>query len=166
MPLLVVRLAVSNQSGDISIGGIAFFVVLINAIGALPAVLTDFSTSWLDTTAWYFPPAIAFPIAWTLLFSLMGVALYLVVRHGFGRYAVRRAVGAFSVQMALNLAWTPLFFGLQRPGAAFIVIVGLWVAIGVTVLAFAAVDRRAALLLLPYLVWVTYAAVLNAIIVV
>ncbi len=152
----------SSTSDDLSLGGIAFFVVLVNAVGALPTTVVDFNTTWLDTSPWYFPPAAAFPVVWTLLFSLLGVALYLVVRRGLGRPPVQRAVAAFGVQMALNLAWSPLFFGLQRPGLAFIVIVGLWVAIGATILAFAPVNRRAALLVLPYFAWVTYAAALNA----
>lgn len=67
----------------------------------------------------------------------------------------------FLVQLALNAAWTPLFFGLQRPGLAFAEIVLLWLAIAATIYAFRAVSRVATCLLVPYLAWVTFAAALN-----
>lgn len=65
------------------------------------------------------------------------------------------------MQLALNLAWTPLFFGLQRPDLGLLVIGALWIAIVATIVAFARVSRAAAALLVPYLVWVSFAAVLN-----
>lgn len=71
------------------------------------------------------------------------------------------ALGAFVVQMTLNVAWTPAFIGLQRPDLGLAVIVALWFAIVATIWAADRVDRRAALLLLPYLAWVSFAAVPN-----
>ena len=68
---------------------------------------------------------------------------------------------AFGVQFALNIAWTPVFFGLQRPDLGLIVIIVLWIAIGVTIIVFNRVDRLAAGLLVPYLAWVTFALALN-----
>ena len=117
-------------------------------------------TTWFDRP-WLFPPTIAFPVVWTALFTLMGVALYLVVRRGLDRRAVRAAVAVFAVQLALNVAWTPAFFGLRRPDLGLVVIALLWVAVAATIAAFDRVDRRAALLLVPYLAWVSFAAVLN-----
>jgi tryptophan-rich sensory protein len=136
------------------------FAVAVNAVGGLPAVFFGADTDWFERP-WFFPPDVLFPIVWTLLFSLLGVALFLVVQRGIDRREVRVAVGAFAVQMALNVAWTPAFFGLQRPALGLAVIVALWVAIVGTVAAFARVDRRAAGLLVPYLAWVSFAAVLN-----
>ena len=137
------------------------FVVAVNAVGAVPAVLFGADTGWLDDTAWYFPPDVAFPVAWTVLFTLMGVSLFLVYRTGTARRDVRVALAAFGVQMALNVAWTPVFFGLRRPGAGLVVVVSLWVAVLVTVILFYRIDRKASLLLLPYLGWLTFAVFLN-----
>jgi benzodiazapine receptor len=138
----------------------AGFVLLVNAVGALPAVLFGANTGWFEEP-WFFPPTIAFPVVWTLLFTLLGVALFLVWRADADRRSVRVAYAAFVVQFVLNLAWTPAFFGLQRPDLGLAVIVGLWIAVVGTIVAFDRVDRRAALLCVPYLVWVTFAAVLN-----
>ncbi|APW97639.1 TspO protein [Halobiforma lacisalsi AJ5] len=135
-------------------------VVVVNTLGASPAVLFSSDTSWIDRP-WFFPPEVAFPIVWTLLFTLLGVALFLVVRRGLERRDVRVAIAAFAGQFALNLAWTPAFFGLQRPDLGLVVIVALWAAIVATIVAFDRVDRRAAVLLVPYLAWVSFAAVLN-----
>jgi tryptophan-rich sensory protein len=135
-------------------------VLAVNALGASPAVFVGSDTSWFDRP-WFFPPTVVFPLVWTALFTLLGIALYLVARRGLDRRAVRVAVAVFAVQFALNLAWTPAFFGLQRPGLGLVVIGALWVAIVGTIAAFDRVDRRAALLLVPYLAWVSFAGVLN-----
>lgn len=136
------------------------FVVVVNAVGALPAAFFGAETDRIDRP-WFFPPDVLFPIAWTLLFSLIAVALFIVWRHGTERRAVRVAILAFCLQFALNVAWTPVFFGLQRPDAGLVVIGALWVAIVGTIVAFARVSRLAARLLVPYLAWVTFALVLN-----
>lgn len=130
-----------------------------NLVGAAPALFVETSTDWLSTTPAYFPPTLVFPVVWTLLFTLLGVALYLVWRAETPRR--RPALAAFAGQFLLNLAWTPVFFGLQRPGLGVVVIVLLWGAIAVTLVLFDRIDRRSALLLVPYLLWVSFAAVLN-----
>ncbi|QLD90295.1 tryptophan-rich sensory protein [Natronomonas salina] len=131
-------------------------VLAVNALGASPSVFIGSDTSWIDRP-WLFPPT----IVWTALFTLMGVALYLVGRRGLGRRDVKVALAAFAGQFTLNLAWTPVFFGLQRPGLGLLIIGALWVAIVGTIAAFDRVDRRAAALLVPYLAWVSFAALLN-----
>ncbi len=140
--------------------GVAF-VLTINVVGALPVFIAGPDTPWfrsLEKPAFY-PPEIAFPVVWTLLFTLMGVALWLVWRSSSpGR---RLALGLFGLQMVLNIAWTPAFFGLENLAAGLAVIVPLWVVILATIVAFERVDRRAAGLLVPYLLWVTFATVLN-----
>lgn len=135
-------------------------VLGMNLLGASPAVFVGSDTRWFEPPPLY-PPEILFPIVWTLLFSLMGLALFFVWRSGSPSQAVRVAYGAFAVQFALNLVWTPAFFGLQRPGLGLAVIVALWIAIVGTIVAFERVDRLAATLLVPYLAWVTFAAFLN-----
>lgn len=136
------------------------FVVGVNAVGASPSLVFGADTGWIDQP-WFFPPGIVFPVVWTTLFTLMGVAVFLVWREGTENRGVRVALTAFGVQFALNLAWTPVFFGLQRPDLGLVVIILLLVAVAATVVAFDRVDRRAAVLLLPYLVWVAFAGVLN-----
>ncbi len=136
------------------------FVVAVNVVGALPAVFAGTDTSWIEQP-WFYPPAVAFPVVWTLLFTLMGVALFTLWRRGFERRDVRIAFGVFAAQMAVNVTWTPVFFGQQEPGLGLAIIVALWVLIIATIYAFDRVDRRAAALLVPYLAWVTFAAVLN-----
>lgn len=106
------------------------------------------------------PPDIAFPIVWTLLFLMMAVAAWLVWR----RAGWSGALALFGLQLLLNLGWSALFFGAQQIGLALIEIVLLWLAIAATALAFYRHDRRAGLLLLPYLAWVSYAILLNALI--
>jgi tryptophan-rich sensory protein len=138
----------------------AGMVVGTNAVGASPAVFVGSDTTWIDRP-WFFPPTILFPVVWTLLFTLLGVALFLVWRQGTERRAVRVALAAFAGQFVLNLAWTPVFFGLRRPDLGLAVIAALWLAVVATVAAFDRVDRRAAALLLPYLGWVSFAGVLN-----
>ncbi|WP_254766250.1 TspO/MBR family protein [Salinilacihabitans rarus] len=139
------------------------FVVAVNVVGAVPALIGGPDTAWfraLEKPAFY-PPGWLFGVVWTVLFSLMGLALYLVVRRGLDRGPVRLAVGLFVLQMAFNVAWTPAFFALQAPLAALGVIAVLFVLVAATVAAFARVDRRAGALLVPYLAWVGFATVLN-----
>jgi tryptophan-rich sensory protein len=137
------------------------FVLLVNVVGAAPSAVASPATPWFRALEkpWFYPPTIAFPVVWTLLFSLLGIALWLVWRSDAdGR---RLALGAFAAQMALNVAWTPAFFALEAPLVALVVIVVLWALVVGTILAVRRVDRRAAALLVPYLAWVTFAAVLN-----
>jgi benzodiazapine receptor len=139
------------------------FVLGVNLVGAAPAVLSGPDTEWFQrlTLPSVYPPGWAFGVAWTLLFTLLGVALFLVWRAGTDRRAVRVALGAFAVQMAFNVAWTPAFFGLQAPLVSLLVIAALAVLVAATIVAFDRVDRRAALLLVPSLAWVLFAAYLN-----
>ncbi len=139
------------------------FVVAVNLVGALPTVVTGPNSEWFRglTKPALYPPGWAFGVAWTLLFTLLGVAVFLVWRSGTERRAVRVALGLFAVQMAFNVAWTPVFFGLEAIVPALGVIAVLAVLIVATVVAFDRVDRRAAALLVPYLAWVLFATYLN-----
>lgn len=108
------------------------------------------------------PPSWLFGPVWTLLYIAMAVALWLVRRERDVDDALRRrAVALFAIQFLLNLSWTPLFFGLRSPGLAFVEICLLWIALLSTMLTFGRVRALAGYLLLPYLLWVSFALVLN-----
>lgn len=106
------------------------------------------------------PPSWVFGPVWTTLYAMMAVAAWLIWRRG-GWREQRRPLSWFIVQLVLNAAWTPLFFGLHWIGVAFVEIVLLWAAIVTTILAFRRVSPTAAWLLGPYLAWVSFASVLN-----
>ena len=106
------------------------------------------------------PPNGVFGPVWTILYGMMAVAAWLVWKdRGISR--ARLGLGLFGLQLALNVAWSWLFFGLQRPGTAMVEITLLWAAILATIIAFRRVCQVAGTLLLPYLMWVTFAAALN-----
>jgi translocator protein len=107
------------------------------------------------------PPDCVFAPVWITLYFLMGVSLFLVIRGGVRNSKVREAVLLFFTQLALNVLWTAIFFGLRAPLAALIEIVLLFLAISVTAIRFYTISRLAGILLIPYLVWVGFAAVLN-----
>ena len=113
----------------------------------------------LKKPSWNPPPWIFGPV-WSALYATMAIAAWLVWKRG-GFSKQRRPLALFLTQLALNALWTPLFFGLHRPGLAFLEIVLLWLAIAATLLAFRPVNRAAAWLLAPYLAWVSFAAALN-----
>ena len=105
------------------------------------------------------PPAGVFGPVWTALYSLMAVAGWLVWRRG--GEARWGALRWFAAQLALNVGWSAIFFGLRLPGPAFAEILVLWLAIAATLVASWRVSRTAGLLLVPYLLWVGFAAALN-----
>ena len=105
------------------------------------------------------PPSWVFGPVWTTLYVLMAFSAWLVWRqYGWG---ARAALLIFCAQLALNLAWSGIFFGARQPGFAFVEIVILWLAILFTITIFHPLNAASAYLLLPYLLWVTYAAYLN-----
>lgn len=106
------------------------------------------------------PPDWAFPVAWTILYVLLGIALAMVV-HARGSQWRVPAIIMFFVQLAINLAWTPVFFGLHRITAAEIVIGAMFIAALVTTLLFARIRVAAAGLMLPYLAWIVFAGYLT-----
>lgn len=138
--------------------------VAVCQLAGLIGVLTSGNTGRyyreLETPS-FAPPGSVFGPVWVTLYTMMGVALYLVWRRRDKSSARKRALGLFGVQLALNAAWTPAFFGLQQPGLGLIVIALLLVAVIATILAFWPVAAVAAALLIPYLLWVAFATALN-----
>ena len=106
------------------------------------------------------PPSWIFGPVWTILFLLMGYALYLVWRDESGK-SKRLAYFAFGIQMFLNALWSIIFFGLHSPGGALVEIVLLWLAIFATIIIFAKISKLSAWLLVPYILWVSFAMYLN-----
>jgi benzodiazapine receptor len=105
------------------------------------------------------PPSWLFGPVWTVLYAMMAVAGWLVWRRGGA--ASQLALRWFAIQLALNVGWSAVFFGLQLPGRAFVEILVLWLAIAATLVASWKVSRAAGILLAPYILWVSFAAILN-----
>lgn len=139
-------------------------ILLCEAAGIIGSVFTfPAIQGWYASInkPFFVPPNWVFAPAWTLLFLLMGISLYFSWEHGFKEKKAKIAGSLFAVQLILNIFWSVLFFGLQNPLAAFIEIIFLWLAILATILAFWKISKKAALLLLPYLAWVSFASLLN-----
>jgi len=107
------------------------------------------------------PPNWIFAPVWTTLFLLMGIALYLVWRHGLNNLPVRTAFIIFILQLLINILWSVMFFYFMFPLGGFVVIIALWLLILLTIIHFINISRAAGILLLPYLLWVSFASILN-----
>ena len=107
------------------------------------------------------PPNWLFAPAWITLYVLMGVSAFFIWRGGLGNRPVRISLIVFLVQLVLNALWSVIFFGLESPLYGIVVIVLLWIAILVTMLRFFKLSTTAGVLLIPYLLWVTFATALN-----
>lgn len=139
------------------------FLALCLGVGALGAAVTATSVNdWYDGLGKpsFTPPNAVFGPVWTGLYILMAVAGWRVWRSGDAD-TVRGPLTLFALQLALNLGWSVVFFGLHKIGSAVATIVVLDVAVLVTTLAFRTVDRLAGLLMTPYLAWAAFATVLN-----
>jgi benzodiazapine receptor len=152
---------VSNSKLRPILGLIGWFIVSFaaSAVGAVASIQAKSFYSQLAQPAWA-PPAFLFGPVWTVLYALMAIAAWLVWRSG-GFHTNRIALSLFLVQLALNALWSWLFFAWQRGALAFVDIVLLWVLIVVTLVSFWRVRPLAGALLIPYLLWVSFAAALN-----
>lgn len=131
----------------------------IFTVTAIPVWYRDLIKPMFAPPNWVFGPV------WTILFMLMGIASYLIWKHGIHKKAVQTALFWYAVQLMLNILWSVLFFGIHSPLLALGEIVVLWVAIALTMASFSRVSKLAAFLLLPYLAWVSFASLLNLFIV-
>mgnify|MGYP003510948402 FL=1 len=107
------------------------------------------------------PPGILFPIVWTILYTLMGIASYLVYSSGKEKGEINNALLIYFLQLAVNFFWSIFFFNLEWYTFAFFWLVLLWVLIFYTIRLFYPISNTAAYLLIPYLLWVTFAGYLN-----
>lgn len=143
---------------------LAAFIAVSEFAGIVGSVFTVPSLS-----GWYAalvkpalnPPAWVFGPIWTVLYALMGIAAFLVWKKRSDRRGVKIALGLFFVQLALNALWPILFFGLHGLGGALVGIAFLWLAILAAIIAFAKISSSAAWLLVPYILWVSFAMHLN-----
>jgi tryptophan-rich sensory protein len=120
-------------------------------------------TTWYAglTKPWFNPPNWVFGPVWTLLYALMGIALYIVWTKKAEKKGNDMAYTAFGAQLALNTIWSIVFFGMHQLFGALIVIGLMWITILATIVLFRRIDSNAALLLAPYLLWVSFASALN-----
>ncbi|MFW5916865.1 MAG: TspO/MBR family protein [Halorubrum sp.] len=150
--------------------------IAVNLIGAIGVPFTATESAWFAALELpsYYPPGWAFGVVWPILYALLGAAaalVYLTGRRrgvdadGDGGLGVARdarvALGLFAVQLAVNVAWSPVFWGLERTDLGLVVLALLIPLVLATMAAFARVDRRSGLLLVPYLAWICFATALN-----
>ena len=146
--------------------------ILLLVISIIVCLAAGFIGSLFTTTgpnSWYSninkpsfnPPGWIFGPVWSTLYILMGISLFLVLQKGLPNTHVKIAVLIFAVQLVLNILWSVLFFGMQSPMLALIEIALLWVFILLTIINFYPISRTASFLLIPYILWVTFAAILN-----
>ena len=107
------------------------------------------------------PPGWLFPVVWTILYLLMGYSAYRILNSGAEEQQIRKSLGLYGAQLAVNFLWPLVFFGLDWYLAAFVVLLVLWALIFLTIRSFGDLDEPAGDLLLPYIVWVTFAGYLN-----
>lgn len=130
----------------------------IGSIFTTPAIPTWYAS--LKKPA-FNPPNWLFAPVWTTLFLLMGIALFLIWRKGIESHGVKMALIIFLIQLALNILWSVAFFGMRSPLNGLIVIVLLWIAILLTIVHFYKLSSIAGILLVPYILWVSFAGILN-----
>ena len=134
---------------------IAGFIGSYFTAPAIPGWYANLEKPFFSPPNWVFGPA------WTVLYVLMGAAFFLIWREGFRKKEVRIAVYLFCFQLALNVLWSVIFFGLQSPLYAFVEIIVLWTVILITIAKFYPVSKKAAYLMIPYILWVSFATFLN-----
>ncbi len=134
---------------------LAGFIGSIFTASAIPGWYAGLEKPSFNPPNWIFGPV------WTLLFLLMGISFYLIWNKGLKGKESKIAVIIFAIQLALNALWSIIFFGFHSPGVALVEIIFLWIAILFTITTFSKISKTAAYLLLPYILWVSFAAILN-----
>jgi len=107
------------------------------------------------------PPNKIFAPVWVTLYTLMGISLYLILREGLGNPQVQVGIVIFGIQLVLNVVWSFVFFGKKSLLGALVTIAVLWIAILLTIISFLNVSQLVGLLLVPYILWSSFAAILN-----
>ena len=155
----------TSMSKPKQIAGLAVSLLIVFGIASLGSFLTNLSVNtWYPSLAkpsWT-PSGATIGTVWTILYTLMGIAAWIIWLGGAeGRVA---PLAIYAVQLLLNVGWSALFFGLRSPGLALMEICVLWVAILATAIMFWRVSKPAGALMAPYLIWVSFAGILNAMI--
>ena len=139
-------------------------IIICQMAGVIGSIFTAGSvTSWYPTLVKpsFSPPGFYIGLIWIVLFTLMGISLFLIWRDTPSNLAARIALYFFAAQLIVNVLWSVAFFGMRSPISGLVVIAFLWVLILITIIKFWPINRTAALLLIPYIVWVSIAAYLN-----
>ena len=139
----------------IAVSELAGIVGTVFTVSAIPAWYTTLVKPNLNPPGWIFGPV------WTTLYLLMGIAAFLVWNRGWSRRDVKAALGVFLLQLVLNAVWSIIFFGLESPLWALVDIALMWLAIVWTMALFYKISKPAMWLLVPYILWVSFAAYLN-----
>jgi benzodiazapine receptor len=153
-----------EKSTLIAISKLIASIIICQLAGVIGSLFTTPAIpSWYATLKKpsFTPPNWIFSPVWIALFVLMGIAAFLVWNKGLTDQKVKIALSIFGVQLILNVLWSVMFFGLRSPLVGLIEIAVLWVAILLTILYFFKVSNTAGILLIPYILWVSFAAVLN-----
>ncbi len=147
----------------INIKALAIAIAIPLAVGAISALLTRSGMKHFGELEQppLSPPAILFPIVWTILFTLMGIASYRIFEGGAPTEEKREALIPYFVQLAFNFLWTVLFFGLDLYGISFAWLLALIALIILTAVRFFKLDKPAGIMLFPYIAWTCFAAYLN-----
>ncbi len=152
-----------SMSKPKQIAGLVVSLLVAFGVAFLGKLFTDLSVNtWYPTLikpSWT-PSGATIGTVWTILYTLMGIAAWIVWRRG-GVRVRRLPLGIYAIQLLLNAGWPALFFGLQNPGFALFEIGLLWIAILATAAAFWKVSKPAGALMVPYLIWVCFAGALN-----
>jgi len=138
------------------------FVALTGYVGSVVTFPSIQSWFTLLEKPSFAPPNWLFGPAWTTLYILIAIAFYIVWnKEGVEKSLKTKAYWIFGIQLVLNALWSIIFFGMQNPGWAFVEIVVLWLVILAMIFSFSKISKSSAWLLLPYILWVTFASVLN-----
>lgn len=124
-------------------------------VQAIPQWYSTINKPFFNPPSWIFGPV------WTVLYLMMGIALFLIWKEKSEKKLKQKAIIIFVVQLFLNAAWSPAFFGLHSPLLGLAIIIPLWVSILLTIRYFGKISKNAAFLLAPYILWVSFATVLN-----
>lgn len=141
----------------------ALIILFPLLVGALSGWLTRNNTVFYQVLIKppFAPPGFIFPIVWSILYLLMGVAALLVLRQGYNKPYVKDAMNYFFIQLALNFLWPIVFFNLRAPLFAFLILLAMWVFVGICTAKFYRINHVAGWLMLPTWLWITFAGYLN-----
>ncbi|ADK15600.1 MULTISPECIES: TspO/MBR family protein [Clostridium] len=150
-------------NGEKHIGKLIISIIIAEGVGAISAFLGMSNQEMYSQLVKpvFSPPGWIFPIVWIILFFLMGTAAYRIWIRGKQGEDVKRALVLYVIQLALNFMWTIIFFRFQLYGLAFLELMILLVFILMTTFEFSKIDKTAAYLMIPYILWVSFAGILN-----
>lgn len=154
--------SIFKVDGKVNIGNLIISILLSEGVGFIAGIFNQENMKYIDIKKPFFsPPAYVFPIVWVILYFLMAVAAYRIWMLKGENVNIKKAIGLYLFQLALNFLWPFLFFKFSLYGLAFVEIIILFIFIFLTTIKFSKLDKKAGYLMVPYLIWVGFAAVLN-----